>query len=202
MSSKKRLGWWPLGTMPDTETILNGLIGTILNTATLDFSSMSYAHSTLHCLILTTVMRTTFDLGAMFHTHASSLCLTSASAHRAIGMSPFLTSWILNLGPMTLTNTPLDSQIRAAAHSAELADFLCTVLAAAATLLGEAVTSAERAAIHVLSWLLLLQRLRRRGRAGRSGLVLVPPPPGAGAGPSVMSFGMIVIAVTILSLFL
>ena len=98
--------------MLDTDTILNGLIGTILHTATLDFSSMSYTHSTLHRLIITTVMRTTFDFGAVFDTHASGLGLICASAHRAIGMSPFLTSsstsTLLDLGSMTLANTPLD----------------------------------------------------------------------------------------------
>ena len=151
--------------MLDTDTILNGLIGAILDVAALDFRSMSYTHSTLHCLIITPVMRTTLDFCTVFHTHASRLGLVDTSTHRAIGMSSFLTSTstLLDLGPMSLADTPLDGLIGTVAHSAELALFLGTVLAAAATLLGEAVTSAGRAAIDILAGLFLGRLRRRRG---------------------------------------
>ena len=64
-------------------------------------------------------------------------------------MSSFLTSAAtpLDLGSMPLANTPLDGLICTVTNGADLALFLCTVLAAAAALLGEAVTSAGSAAI-------------------------------------------------------
>ena len=86
--------------MFDAYALLDGLIRTILNAATLDFGSMSYAHTTLNGLIITTVMSTTFDLGTMFHTNTSRLGLISASINRAIGMS---SSTLFDLGSMALT---------------------------------------------------------------------------------------------------
>ena len=150
-----------LGTVADAYAILNGLIGTIFRAASLDSGSVPNTNATLDGLVGTPIMCTTLHLGSVLNAYATGLGLVRATVDRAVGMTTFLSNGrfrFLHLGTVLLAHTSTDGLVGTSVYVAKLALFLGTVFAATAALLSEASATVDGAAVDILAGLLLRWR--------------------------------------------